>query len=459
MIASAALAITSVVGVGSTHPARGAAHPVKSASPSSLHAKNPATPAPDNRIMVYVFSLSTPKPGSGTSSAPSGDDPANSLVKAINNLGPKSVYHGCSKGSTDSGCSADTAVVLVSGAVSADGTVHLTSASAFPDVGLKALGSAVVQRPDKLSQMSASDLAPLLGRPQVNSSMQVVLAPVGYQQFVQLVPASAGSNVPDYSGMLIYLLSKRGVTAFRSQMTIGAVGSNPSATLCTQGEEYFLYSINTVTSQHVLIGTTKLNTFVSGAFLDCNDQTRNSPNRDESGFSGEASKTIPTTKGSALTYAALLAIAIPHFGWTSIDSGIAAAGGFADMDPTSQAVQSAVVESSLRNLVNNFCSTQPTPAPTASSNVQPNGHGFGAPPTKGGGTNAGGPGASGAGGTVAWDPTQGAIGPKPYDPRCFAAMEPSPSPSPATTSQTNVINDAVTSLERSMYPQSSPSPK
>jgi hypothetical protein len=459
MIALVGLAISGVAGVRSAQPAYGAAHPAKTTKPSSPPAKKAPPPASDNRIMVYVFSLSTPKPASAFSSTSSGDDDANSLVKAINNLGPKSVYHACSKGSTDSGCSADTALVLVSGAVSADGTIHLTSASAFPDVGLKALGSASVHSADKLSQMNASDLAQLLGRPQVNSSMQLVLAPVGYQQFVQLVPASAGSNVPDYSGMLIYLLSKRGVTAFRSQMTIGAVGSNPSAQLCTQGEEYFLYSINTVTSPHVLIGTTKLNTFVSGAFLDCNDQTRNRPNRNESGFSGEASKTIPTTKGSALTYAALLAVAIPHLGWTSINSAIAAAGGFADMDPTSQAVQSAVVESSLRNLVDDFCATQPTPASAASSRQQPIENGFGGPPTIGGGTNPGGAGASGGGTTVAWDPTQGAIGPKPYDLRCFAAIEPSPSPSPATSSQTNVINDAVTSLQRSMYPQSSPSPK
>lgn len=483
------LAAVALVGVskpgGKPHAQGGKSSAHKRQAPTDP-AQSAQTPTSDNRIMVYVISMSTPNPSSGVVSKTSGDDDAQSLVNAINNLGPKGVYFACSKSSTDSGCSADTATVFVSGTVAADGTVQLTSAAMFPGVGLKALGSASVQSASALSSMDASSLSPLLGKPQVGPNLQLGLAPAGYQQFVQLVPASAGSNVPDYSGMLIYLLSKRGITAFRSQMTIGAAGSNPSTQLCTQGEEYFLYSMNTVTSPHVLIGTTKLNAFISGAFLDCNDQTRNRPNRDESGFSGEASKTIPTTKGSALTYASLLAIAIPHLGWTSINSGIAAAGGFADMDPTSQNVQSAVAESALRNLVDNFCATQPSPSPspaialTAVGNFQPSNLTMGATvrgparaprnaprtraashsapaPVRASGNPGSAPTGNAGGTTVAFDPAQGAIGPKPYDPRCHAAVEPGPTPTPATTtSQQNVIQDAVTSFEHSMYPAPTP---
>ncbi len=209
---------------------------------------------------------------------------------------------------------------------------------------MSCLGFISVKDVSNLSNLSYGDLVPLLGRAEVDNG-QLSVSPGGYQQFVQIVPGSVSANGPDYSAMLAFLLSQRGVQAYRSQMTLGAVGSNAGAVSCAQGEEYFIYSLNTLTTPHALIGTTKLNATIYGAFLDCSAQSRNAS------FSGEASKTIPTTKSAALTYASLLALAWPKMGWTSINSGIAAAGGFADMDPSSLVVQSAVAESALRNLV------------------------------------------------------------------------------------------------------------
>jgi hypothetical protein len=325
---------------------------VKAAKSDSPKPAAATTPTPDPRIVVYVFAFATPSPSA--SLTVSGTDAAVNLATAIDKL---SVYRGCYAKPSGDNCPVDRAAILVHGTVDANGNATATSATYSDAGGFRAIGSLPSTDISKPEKLDFKALSPLLGKAIVQEG-NLVVAPGGYQEFLQLVPGTVNAGDPDYATLLQFLLSQRGIRSFRSQMTLGAVGSNTGAQPCTQGEEYFVYSIDTGSTSHPLIGTTRLGVNVFGALLNCN-----APSQHVS-FSGEASKNIPTTKSSVLSYTSLIALGLTKFNWTSINAGLGLAAGFADTDPKSVDARGSVAEAALRDLIHNFCLSLPSPTPT-----------------------------------------------------------------------------------------------
>ena len=408
IVASAALLVLASVAYGA--PTGGTHHSHKTTrKPVFLKRFEVATPTPDPRIMVYIFAFSKAKPS---------DDPS-AAIKAVHDLGLSinklSLYRACD--ATVTGCSADGASIYVHGMLKSDDTVQASAATFSESGGFRTIGALTNTSLGDLGKLTYKDLVPLIGNAVVDGG-SLVVAPGGYQEFVQLVPGTVNASDPDYASMLQYLLGQRGISSFRSQMTLGALGSNPGQQPCTQGQEYLVYSMDFAALPHKLIGLTRMQMQVFGALLNCNTS-------DHVTFAGDASKNIPTTKSSLLSYSSLFALGFTKLGWTAINTGIGTASGFADTEPTSVDARAAVAEAALRNLVDNFCSALPTPTPTPSASPMP------APSTAPAKFNETLPPATTRNGStsgatvpnVAFDPSS-ILGSEPYVPRCVARPQP-----------------------------------
>lgn len=371
-----------------------------------------ATPFPG--LLVYIFTFSAPTDSSSLSADRKGIE--DSFVSLINSgEGP---YRACDKKSAGTQCSVDDAAILLYGSTSADNTVVVNARENVGGAGGSWLGSLTLASGDKIASLGADRLAGLLGGVTLISG-KLSPVPGGYQQFVQLVPENVSATDPDYSGLLAFLLSQRGVVAYKSSFTLGAVGSNTATAFCAQGAEYLVYRLNITTVAHPLIGYTRVGVGITGNFINCNDT--GSLAAGGAGFSGEARTNIPTTNASALVYSSLLKVIFPALGWTTIALGTGTASGFVDQKPDSLEVRSAVGESALRNLVNHFCATRPPvgiPSPSASPVAQTPALRL---PGQPGAASAAASTSGAAAPSPVLDPGSAAIGPSPYVPACHDA--------------------------------------
>jgi hypothetical protein len=393
--------------------------------------------------MVYVFTFSQT---AGTKRAGAEDK----LVKRINSGGGP--YLACDKTTPVAGCSVDDAAILIYGTDGTGDNLTMNAREDLQGAGGPWLGSLSLTTAEDIADLGQDQVQSLLGGVQLVDG-KLVAVPGGYQQFVQLVPQNVAATDPDYSGLLAFELGQRGIVAYPSSFTLGSVGSNPSQAACLQGAEYFVYRLTVNTVPHPLIGFTRIGVTVTGNFINCNDLHNIS-----AGFSGEARTNIPTTSGSALTYASLLKFVFPKLGWATVTLALGSASGLVDKTPDSLEVRGAAGEVALRNLVEHFCETRhfievglpsptPTPVPTQvpfpTPTPVPTQVPFPTPTPPGSpsqleahietlsGTSLGNNPASGqtattqAGPTL--DPGAAAIGPVPYDPICHPVF-PAPTP-------------------------------
>jgi hypothetical protein len=330
-------------------------------------------------IEVFVYPLASP--GATENPQVTAADLASSINKA------PTVFDACTKPTPlptttplavstpvpEASCAADNAMEFVRGSVDSNNTITLT-ATIFSATGAQVVGSLVIPSPSPsgspqpLSGLSAAQRSQLLGEEQLRSVNGVLTinptTPPGFEQFVQLVPGSLNATDPDYSPLLIKLLNDRGISAQRSAFTLGAIGSNPGGSFCSsRGEEYLAYTVNTTVIPNVFIGTTRMNSSVTADYVTCTG--RDVPTE------GDARTIIPTTKTSALTYASIFGLIWTKLAWTAVNGVAGAAGGFADLDPNSTIVRSAVGETALRNMVDNLCRRLDYQAATASASTSP----------------------------------------------------------------------------------------
>jgi hypothetical protein len=341
----------------------------------------------------------------------------------------------------------------VNGKLEADHTLKLFAAAVAPDADQRVVGSIQISgssAPKLDSSPSLSDqLDTLLGTPIVTKA-GLIASGASYQQFIQLVPTATTSADPDYSGILLKLMSDRGLMAERSQYTLGAVGSNPGQTLCANGEQYLAYNVVITTVPNVYIGTTKLIAKIAGQYTTCSGVSIP--------VSGDATSIIPTTKSSLLSYASILGLIIARWkGWTTTSGVISAGSGFADYDPTSTNTKAAVAEIALRNMTDNLCRLLPSPSPLqstspaasptpVSSPAGPSGPGPSQP--RGRPAQNPGGGAGGNGTTTPWDPGSIPGLSHPYEPQCHSPLAVDSDATSAVSSGRESSVDNITDFSR-----------
>ena len=337
--------------------------------------------AQGNSIQVFVYPISAP----GATEVPSVG--ASDLAGSINSV-KDSVFHACIKPTAvpanavpstplpEASCAADNATEFVRGSVDANNNVTLTT-TVFSGTAVQVVGSLALPAPtasataQPLNGLTAAQVGQLLGASQVklDGNLSLTVAPTaapGSEQFIQLVPGSLNSTDPDYVPLLTKLLNDRGIAAQRSAFTLGAIGSNPGGSFCsTRGEQYLAYTVNTKAVPNPFIGTTRMNTTVTADYVTC--AGRDVPTE------GDARTVIPTSKTSALTFTTIFGAIWTRLAWTAVNGVIGTASGFADLDPNSTLVRSAVGETALRNMVDNLCRrlayATPAPLPTGTPNA------------------------------------------------------------------------------------------
>jgi hypothetical protein len=239
-------------------------------------------------------------------------------------------------------CNVSDADIIIRTALDGDG-VRLASTDMHSGQPLSTL---LVKSPTALSSVKADDVRPLLGTPSLTADGVSIMPQ--YLQYVLIVPQTA--NDAPYTALVQHLLARQGLPSFPSQYTYATLdGAQDVTAICSRGERYFVYTVNTSSEKKKWIGFTRVDANANGFLADC--MTHRAYR-----FAGESTRSVPTSSETFTGFAQILKLAVfPHFDWGDIGSATTAVASFADVDPTAANVQYPVIMTSLQKSVDLMC--------------------------------------------------------------------------------------------------------